>query len=470
MRSPEHEPMTSEVAGALLAVDATLAGEPVDPQYAELAELALILRRDLPEPSEAFVTALDRRVERQFAVPARPRPPRRRRWLFAPGAAAVVAGVLAVLVVTVGGGAGPSSSTSPAFAGASSTATVSSSSSASAASSASPPAVASAPSQAKPLPARDLGSAVPAGKHASAGRTSVSSAGTSSGAAGTSSASSAGGGSSAALPSPTSAGGGSSAAAAVGSPAPAAGTSGPGGALAPGPVSTGSRQIVQSAQLQLTTAPNRIDDVAQQVFDVVGDEKGIVNSSNVTATGNADGAANFQLSVPSANLPATLTALSELHGAHVVSRTDTTADITGQVGGAGQRLAEARALRRSLLKQLAAATTTEQVDSLKLQLRDADASISSDLSTLRGLQRQVAYSKITLSIQAAVIPGPVPAKGSSFTIGLAAHDAGRVLVVVAGVALITLAILLPVGLVAALLAWVGFAVRRRRRDQALDLV
>jgi len=45
-----------------------------------------------------------------------------------------------------------------------------------------------------------------------------------------------------------------------------------------------------------------------------------------------------------------------------------------------------------------------------------------------------------------------------------------VLVVVAGVALITLAILLPVGLVAALLAWVGFAVRRRRRDQALDLV
>jgi hypothetical protein len=30
--------------------------------------------------------------------------------------------------------------------------------------------------------------------------------------------------------------------------------------------------------------------------------------------------------------------------------------------------------------------------------------------------------------------------------------------------------MVPVGLVAALMAWVGFAVRRRRRDHALDLV
>jgi hypothetical protein len=423
MRSPDDEPMTPEVAGALLAVDATLAGEPVDPQYAELAELALILRRDLPEPSDAFASALDGRVQRRFAAPAGPRPPRRRRWLFAPGAAAAVAGVVAVLVVTAGGGGGSNNATSPAFAGASSTATVSSSSSASAGSSVSSAAA---------------GSSGSSGSSASTGSSGLS----------------------AAAAAPTSQ---------ARTPS-ASGTSGTSGALAPGPVSTGKRQIVQSAQLQLSTAPNRVDDVAQQVFDVVGNESGIVNSSNVTATGNTDGGADFQLSVPSANLAATLTALSRLHGAHVVSRTDATADITGQVGGAGQRLAEARALRRSLLKQLAAATTTQQVNSLQLQLRDADASISSDLSTLRGLQRQVAYSKITLSIQAAVIRGPVPARGSSFTIGRAAHDAGRVLVVVAGVALITLAVLVPLGLVAALLAWVGLAVRRRRRDQALDLV
>jgi hypothetical protein len=232
----------------------------------------------------------------------------------------------------------------------------------------------------------------------------------------------------------------------------------------------GKRQVVQSAQLVLSVSPHRVDDVAQQVFDVVGQEKGYVNGSNVTSGGNGGGA-SFQLSVPSANLAATLAALSQLKSAHVVSRTDNTNDITGQVGGAGQRLAEARALRSSLLKQLANAVTTEQVDSIQARLHDANASIASDLSTLRGLQRQVAYSNITLRIQSATAPPPVTHHHSSgFTIGSAAHDAGRVLVVVAGVALIVLAVLVPVGLVAALLAWVGFAVRRRRRDQALDVV
>ncbi len=219
----------------------------------------------------------------------------------------------------------------------------------------------------------------------------------------------------------------------------------------------------------LGVAPGRIDDVSQQVFNVVGQEKGYVNSSNVTS--GAGGSAFFQLSVPGANLAATLAALSELKGAHVVSRTDNTNDITGQVGGAGQRLAEARALRRSLLKQLADAVTTEQVDSIQARLHDANASIASDLSKLRGLQRQVAYSNITVRIQPSTAPAPVTHNSSSgFTIGKAAHDAGRVLVVVAGVALITLAVMLPVALVVALLAWVGSAVRRRRREQALDLV
>jgi hypothetical protein len=231
----------------------------------------------------------------------------------------------------------------------------------------------------------------------------------------------------------------------------------------------GKRQVVQSAQLVLGVTPSRVDDVSQQVFNVVGQEKGYVNNSNVTSGG--DGNAFFALSVPSPNLAATLAALSELKGSHVVSRTDNTNDITGQIGGAGQKLAEARALRRSLLKQLANAVTTEQVDSIQARLRDANASIASDLSSLRGLQRQVAYSSITLHIQSSTIPPPIAHPSSSgFTIGKAAHDAGRVLVVVAGVALIALAVMLPIALVAALLAWIGFALRRRRRDQALDLV
>jgi hypothetical protein len=57
---------------------------------------------------------------------------------------------------------------------------------------------------------------------------------------------------------------------------------------------------------------------------------------------------------------------------------------------------------------------------------------------------------------------------SGFTISHAGHDAMRVLVVSAGVALITLAVMIPVGLVAALLMWLWVWLRQRRREHALD--
>jgi hypothetical protein len=59
------------------------------------------------------------------------------------------------------------------------------------------------------------------------------------------------------------------------------------------------------------------------------------------------------------------------------------------------------------------------------------------------------------------------AKGGGFTLGSAWHDAGRVLVVAGGVALIALAVLVPAGLLAGLAAWIWAAALRRRRENAL---
>ncbi len=395
MHGAEDEAMAPEAAAALLAIDATLAGDPVDPEHAELARLALSLREGRPEPSAGFVTALDARVQRRFA-PAAADPPRRRRArsLLAAGGVAVAA-MAAVAAGVVIAANHPGSASRPL-------ADVFASSSSAAAGSAAPAASSSAGIRSAP-------SAAASSKTAQLG-------------------------------------------------------------AAPTPAPSPKRQIVQSAQLALAARPGRIDDVAQQVFNVIGAEHGIVDSSNITATGNAHGDATFQLRVPSSRLSATMTALSRLRGAAVVSRRDTTADITARLGGAGQRLAEARALRRGLLKQLAAATTTQAVDTIKLRLRRADASIASDVSRLGGLRRRVAYSRIAVTIQTARPPAPPPATGGSFTLGRAAHDAGRVLVVVAGGALIALAVLVPVGLVVALATWIGLLIRRRRREQALDLV
>jgi hypothetical protein len=226
--------------------------------------------------------------------------------------------------------------------------------------------------------------------------------------------------------------------------------------------------VVQSAQLQLAAAPNRIDDVAQEVYDVIGQLGGIVERSTVTQTGGSDGSADFQLSVPSASLGQAMSRLSSLNYASVLSRTDASQDITDQYGAAKRALSDARALRTSLLRQLANASTTEQIDSLRAQIRDAEASISSDEATLARLNRQVGFSQLGLDIGARSTPAPAPHHSGGFGIGRAAHDAGRVLTVAAGVALIALAGLTPVALVAALLWWVGAAVRRRRREQALD--
>jgi hypothetical protein len=250
-----------------------------------------------------------------------------------------------------------------------------------------------------------------------------------------------------------------------------AGGSAAGGSAAtiPAPPTSG-RQVIQSAQISLSTRPDQVDAVSQQVFNVVADEKGYVQSSTVTATGSAAGYAEFQLSVPSVSLQATMTALSRLHGAAVVSRTDSSQDVTADLGGAGRRLADARALRTSLLRQLAAATTTTASGSLKAQIRDAEASIASDLATLNGLHHKVDNSQIAVTLNASLRPGHRKQPVGGFTLHKAAHDAGRVLVVAAGVALIALAVLVPLALVAALGLWIGAAIRRRRREQALDLV
>lgn len=395
----------SEVSEALAVIDATLAGEPVEPDYAELAELSLILAAMGEAPSPEFAAALDRRVERRFAPePAVGGAARRRggrRWLLAPGTAVGLAAVIALVVVLSGG--------RPRL-------------------------------PAAGLPARSSGALHGPSAPGAAGATSASAT------AGTS------------QPIPTRA-------AQPGLPAA-------GGALksapAPQPPTSG-RQVVQSAQLALSAPASRVDAVAQQVFDVVAAQHGVVENSNVTSS-SAYGNAQFSLSVPSANLGRTLDALSQLQGASVVSRSDASQDITGQVGNAGRRLAEDRALRTALLRQLAAATTAAAVSSLKAQINDVDAAISRDLATLRSLQHQVAYSQITVTINSIALPGPPVTRGGGFTLSRAVHDAGRVLVVAAGVALIALAVLVPVGLLLAIGLWLAAALRRRRREQILDLI
>jgi hypothetical protein len=406
------EPLEPEVAAALEAIDGALHGEPVDPEFAELAELSLILRDERPLPNPGFERDLDFRVRAGFPQ-ARPRSAegaRRGRGWWAGSAAGVVATVAAVIVaVVLVHGGGPTSSSSSAS---------------------------SSIASALPTPAAASGSSAAS---ASAGGSAVAS-------------------------------GGSSAAANAGAPSVARNAKSP--ALGPAPVPSGAsgHQIAQSAQLSLVARPGKVDAVAQQVFAIVGQERGHVADSEVSAQRRGESTAQITLQVPSGRLQQTLTQLSQLRGASVSSRSDASQDVTSQIGGARDRLVQARALRRSLLRQLAAATTPGQVQSDQRQLRRNLAAIARDRTAITHLHARVADSTISVSVRGPAARTRHPSHtsgGGAFTLHRGLHDAGRVLVVAAGVALIVLAVLVPVGLLAALGVWGWMLLRRRRREGAL---
>jgi Domain of unknown function (DUF4349) len=90
--------MTSPETLELEAVESALAGRYVAPEHAELAELALLLRDDRPEPTPAWQNQLDRRVEAGF--PARPKQ-RSKYWVWLRQAVPVVAVCAVVAVIAV---------------------------------------------------------------------------------------------------------------------------------------------------------------------------------------------------------------------------------------------------------------------------------------------------------------------------------------------------------------------------------
>ena len=237
------------------------------------------------------------------------------------------------------------------------------------------------------------------------------------------------------------------------------------------PVAPGAHQI-QSAQISLTTQNVHVEQVAQEVINVVTFEHGTVQNSRITAaTSNTGGGyAYFSLSFPTSDLQAALTQLSRLHFASVTSRTDGSQNVSNQYNSDVRQLGDAQALRASLLKQLQTAYTQQDIDSIKAQLKLAEQQITSWQNTLGSLQHKISYSDVEVQINQNGLPIlPVTKHHSSgFTVGKAGHDALRVLVVSAGVALIALAVMIPVGLVVALLMWLWVWLRQRRREHALD--
>jgi hypothetical protein len=241
---------------------------------------------------------------------------------------------------------------------------------------------------------------------------------------------------------------------------------------APGPSTTLSatttqpqRKVERAAALTLTPAPDDVQDTADGVVRETQAAGGYVQHSDV-ATRDGGGDASFTLRIPSARLDDTLARLSKL--AHVGALSQSASDITAQTASAADQLSDARAERQALLRALGRATTARQIASLKARLRDNRSEIAQRKGTLDAQRRRADLATVAVTVEGTGAPAKGEDGGGAWTPRDALHDAGRVLEVAGGVALIALAVLAPPAILAALALLAGRTVRRHRRETALD--
>lgn len=243
--------------------------------------------------------------------------------------------------------------------------------------------------------------------------------------------------------------------------------------ITPAPVTPGTatppfgRKVQQSTRLTLTADKAKLQKTADDVVQVTQSAGGIVEQSDVNAT-DTGGTADFTLSIPTAKARATVRRLSAL--AHVDAVSQSATDITESFVGVVDRLSDARAERRALLKGLDGARTPQDIARLKARIVANRNEIARLNGQLNGLRHRADNTTVLVSLGAEEGVGSTVPSHGGWSAGDAANDALRVLEVAFGVLLVVLAVALPVGLIV-LPAAVGTRVaRRRRREHALDAV
>jgi hypothetical protein len=427
LREPEM-PLDPEVERELAAIEAGLAGLDVEPELADLAELASEARGLGETPEQRFAARLDERAAEGFAQEGRL--DGLRVWLAAipPRRALAPAAVAATLLVAVGVGISELGGSSSGGGGPQ-------------------PVPVEAPSAAQSAQPAQGGGKAPGPAATSSDNLSARAAG------GTPSFEN---GSSRVpdqvlrnlrpvtpniAPAP---------------PVPAPGNSG----LVPRRT---NRVVESNAQLTLGAASDQVPDVANGVIDVTHRYQGIVVSSQVTH-GDTGARASFDLAIPSTRLPQALADLSDL--AHVQSSSEGSIDITAPTVAAQKRLAEAAAHLASLRRKLAAAVAsgdTARQAALERGISTARVDVARAHSSLHDLRRRAGLARVSVAVTS-----EGAGTASSWTFGDALHDAGRVLTVTAGVLLVTAAVAGPLALLA-LLAWLAArSLRRWQRERSLD--
>jgi Domain of unknown function (DUF4349) len=202
--------------------------------------------------------------------------------------------------------------------------------------------------------------------------------------------------------------------------------------------------------------------VADDVIRITDRYRGFVLSSSVSGGSDGRQSATLDLRIPAGRLQSAISDISRL--AHVRSRTQNTLDVTAGYVSARSRLREAIAERRALLHQLAAADTANETASIRARLRLTNRRIARARAALRDLATQVRYAAVSVSVE------PERKKldrSDGWTAGEGFDDALGILGTSVAVALVALAVFVPIGLLSALVWLAVRGLRQGRRERAL---
>ncbi|MBW4612223.1 MAG: DUF4349 domain-containing protein [Desmonostoc vinosum HA7617-LM4] len=170
-------------------------------------------------------------------------------------------------------------------------------------------------------------------------------------------------------------------------------------------------QLVKKATMTLIV--NSVDKSIEAVSQIISKQQGDLIGLKEQQPKNNDGrhTASIQLRVPQNQLESTLTELTKL--GTVTSRNITAEDVGDRLVDFQARLSNLRKTEANLQKIMDRAGSVKDVLNVSQELSNVRQSIEQIDALLKSLQNQVAYSTITLNLEAAVSStSPQPALGS----------------------------------------------------------
>lgn len=219
-----------------------------------------------------------------------------------------------------------------------------------------------------------------------------------------------------------------------------------------------------AAQLRLGAERGEVQEVANGVVEVTDRFDGVVLDSRVSSD-RAGATASFRLEIPYRELGAALRELSGL--ADVISRSEQGENITGQAVRVRRDLADVFADIEQARIERIEADTREQRLIIDARIDSLEATAEALSSQIDDVKRRGRFATVRVEVTS---NGPAKGDdaGGGWSLADALDDAGRVLEVMGGIALISLAVLAPLALLG-LLAWLVVArARQHSREQVLN--